>query len=420
MAQPMEQQTINPTTLQLFIESLREAGFNIGMQQHIAAQDLLLHLASTDQLTENPRRFSTYFAPVLCTTPEEQDEFSTRFAEWLRLADSSISSTTPMTDEPRPQSGIQSFSWRRIALFGVIALLIAGLIVIEIQTAWLQNVLAADSVQQFLTSIYLLYDSPNLVLYIAAVLLVIVLISWGYLLWQLHNMAPYLYRRRSTAESATEQLHAENFGSTLIPALPLTQIVRNLRRRSDLPSADLDVPATIRRTVEVGGWPTPIFKPRRILPEYLFIIERTSAQDHQARYFEVVAQRLSQSDVFVNYFYFDSDPRLCFSAEFDSQPHRLDDLIGRYSMHRLVIFADCRKLLSPSTGHLQHWVPKLFEWPERAVVTPVQTSHWGSAELAAASHFQVLPASIDGFVDWATGFNSDRVQTYSDESVIDT
>ena len=70
---------MNPTTLTTelpnFIEKLRCAGYNIGVSQHVAAQDLLLGLATRGGLPTELSGLRTLLAPILCKSSKQQVEF---------------------------------------------------------------------------------------------------------------------------------------------------------------------------------------------------------------------------------------------------------------------------------------------------------------------------------------------------------
>ena len=65
------------------IDELRLAGYDIGTQQYISAQNLLLTLAARGQLPANPRDLQTWLAPLLCSSPKEQDHFYQHYKQWL-------------------------------------------------------------------------------------------------------------------------------------------------------------------------------------------------------------------------------------------------------------------------------------------------------------------------------------------------
>ena len=80
----MAEHRFNPEHIIELAEELRLAGFDIGTQQQIAAQDLLIALAAHNRLPADPREWRSLLAPIFCASPAEQEEFYGRFDQWLK------------------------------------------------------------------------------------------------------------------------------------------------------------------------------------------------------------------------------------------------------------------------------------------------------------------------------------------------
>src|SRR5258708_7778675 len=65
------------------IDELRAAGYDIGTQQYIAAQNLLIALAAGGELPRDLRSLRTWLAPVICSSPREQESFYRYFDRWI-------------------------------------------------------------------------------------------------------------------------------------------------------------------------------------------------------------------------------------------------------------------------------------------------------------------------------------------------
>ena len=76
---------LSPDILYGFIDELREAGYNIGIAQYVAAQDLLLALAAQGETFARPERLKTLLGPIVCSSPAEQEDFQQRFSQWIKL-----------------------------------------------------------------------------------------------------------------------------------------------------------------------------------------------------------------------------------------------------------------------------------------------------------------------------------------------
>ena len=78
-----------PVTIDLeylidFLNELRAAGFDVSTQRYIAAQDLLIALAANGNLPEDPRSLRTLLAPIVCSSPREQENFYRYFDRWIK------------------------------------------------------------------------------------------------------------------------------------------------------------------------------------------------------------------------------------------------------------------------------------------------------------------------------------------------
>ncbi len=69
--------------LKEFLDRLNQSGFDLSVHQYTAANRLLLGLLTNEWFSRNPRSLRTYLAPVVCSSPSEQQEFYRLFDEWL-------------------------------------------------------------------------------------------------------------------------------------------------------------------------------------------------------------------------------------------------------------------------------------------------------------------------------------------------
>ena len=91
-------------------------------------------------------------------------------------------------------------------------------------------------------------------------------------------------------------------------------IAQQFRHRIQIPSSKLDVSKTVTKTLNKGGWVTPAYGFRKVLPEYLVLIDSAIYGDHQAKFAKTMMDQLAQNEVFIDTYYFDEDPRTCFST----------------------------------------------------------------------------------------------------------
>ena len=72
---------LTPDLLVQFMDELRDAGYNIGLNQYIAVQDLLLTLTRQGTL-QDINQLKPFLGPVVCSTATEQTDFPQRFDQW--------------------------------------------------------------------------------------------------------------------------------------------------------------------------------------------------------------------------------------------------------------------------------------------------------------------------------------------------
>ena len=237
-------------------------------------------------------------------------------------------------------------------------------------------------------------------------LLLPLLLAWsGSWFWQAHQ---FLVRRGAAQAPELERISIAGIDENLFPAVTFLRIAQGLRRRMQIASLDLDISKTARETAGRVGWFTPVYGYRQVLPEYLVLIDRTSPDDHQARFVEAMLDRLVENGVFISGYFFKDDPRICFSITGSGQPCRLQELVGKYGQDRLIIFSDSEGLLSSQMGDLESWMAVFSAWSDRAVLTPEPSQYWGYQERQLAQQFTVLPLTIPGLVQFIHSLDLDR------------
>src|SRR5882724_3429784 len=114
------------------IDELRAAGYDISTQQYIGAQNLLIALAARGELPRDLRSLRTWLAPVICSSPREQENFYRYFDRWVtRHPELTTRAPVPQENdqgnveiaktEHRWKAVAANSSWLPLLLFGVIA-----------------------------------------------------------------------------------------------------------------------------------------------------------------------------------------------------------------------------------------------------------------------------------------------------------
>jgi len=188
--------------------------------------------------------------------------------------------------------------------------------------------------------------------------------------WQLYRRRLILEKRRTSGMPDFQRLVVKGAGGELFRGPAFRRTAQLLRLHREAGSPELDAPATVEASLQQGGWFTPVYQTRQMLPEYLVLINRAGFHDQQARFVDEALARLRDDGVFIDRYYFDRDPRLCFSADPLAPPLALDELALRHPEHRLMIFTDGSGLMHPLTGKPQRWLEQFGAWDDRAMLTP--------------------------------------------------
>lgn len=391
---------LRPDVLLNFIEELRQADYNIGVAQYVAVQDLILALVAQGESFDQPQRLKTLLGPILCGSPSEQIDFQYRFDQWvLRMDFQPTPGTTTAAAEALAhdlddleERSQRWLVWLLAAVGGAILLLLIFLFGGQLNSSLSDGNLASSNLPD-LSSLVNININPSL---LTAALLAPVLIYAGWRLWWRYRARLFLERRSTTHEPKIERISMGGLDETLFPSVPFFRLAQAFRRRVDAPSSDLDVDATVSATIAQAGQFTPVYGRLQHQPEYLILIDRAAYGDHQAHYVTSMVDRLAKNEVFINRYYFDSDPRLCFPSDSDSSPRSLRDLAAHYHQHRLVVFTDANSMFDRRTGALARWLMQFSAWPERALLTPVTLGQWGYRERELSRQFTLLPATTDG------------------------
>ena len=401
---------LNLETLIEFIDELREADYQIGISQYIAVQNLILALIAQGDNLDRPQRFKTLLSPLLCHSSTEQEDFYQRFDQWLKRMGFIVNNAAPVdTKANELQQELRKLKKkeRKWWWFAVIALFafVGGLFVISMpfqpkpsipQISIPTLLQPKPSIPQNTISI-----SQNQTTQWQLILLVVLLPVFIFFVWRLwwFLQADQLVRNSTNQRPQLEQVSIAGLDEGLFPKVLFLHIAQGFRRRLPISSHDLNVKKTIEKSVLLGGYFNPVYDYRQLLPEYLVLIDRNNYNDHQARFAREIIDRLSQNQVFITGYYFDSDPRICFPMTGKATPCTLHEITAKYSHYRLIIFSDAESFFSSRTGELESWNHLFTNWSDRAILTPKPSEHWGYQEFELSRQFAVLPATFEGLRD---------------------
>ncbi|MEM7658050.1 MAG: WG repeat-containing protein, partial [Bacteroidota bacterium] len=182
---------------------------------------------------------------------------------------------------------------------------------------------------------------------------------------------------------------------------------RQLRNREIISSSELDIESSIKETLESGGFPQYRFKQKSKPPEYLVLIQKQSERDHLSMLFDQMILEISKQDIFAERFFFEQDPRLCWSERFGGEIY-LEELYRRYPENRLIIIGDSGIYFDPVGDGLCGWINWIKKWRQVAIVSTVNPLDWGRRELEISRQFLLLPSNLEALASLSDLLNQDR------------
>ena len=410
---------LNPDRLIELIELLREAGYKIGISQHIAAQDLILFLIAQGQTLDNPERLRTLLGPIFCKSLIEQENFQYHFDNWLELV-KQISRASYTTEKVNLEAQVALSPSKNIRtrtrLLQWILIFIALLTGTSLLLTYRNNT-PLPTPTPTSTSSYLPTPKPTsttkassqnqdnqgnqkspinwqIVLYFLLSFCFLIYVSSRlFWLWQANL---FLQRSSTRVLPELQTISIPDLEQNLFPRHLFINIARAFRQRILSPSNTLNVEKTIDTFFRRGDWVEPVYRNYAVIPEYLFLVERTGYRDHQSKFVAEMIERLKNDGVYLETYFYDEDPRICFSSDEHNSPLKLHEIATKYRQHYLIVVSDTEKLFSSISGELEPWVNQLLDWKNRAILTPKPVENCGYEEFVLDQDFLILPATPTG------------------------
>jgi len=374
----------------VFLDDLQASGYTIDPRQYLALSDLLMVLiVRGDTLDELPLK--TLIAPLICSSPAEQQDFYRRFDRWyetlIPVRPISLGERITFLQQELPQK--RRWKLPIISRKAIIWVLIA--IVISELFIWL-----------------ILNSGKNNILLYVIIIAFIGFAGWlSWRLWTLYWENQYITRTIANQEPVYTKVPVKAYIQDVMPVMQFKPIVSALRKRTQVPSSIVDVDKTIENALNRDNWLEIVYRQRQVMPEYVVLVDRKSRLDQQARFVQEVLARLAADGVWLHQYEFDGDPRICFPLDRKDTPLLLKDLQSRHPDSRLLIFSGTNELINPLTGLLQDWLESLSYWHERAILTPDKLQKALLEELQSRD-FAVLPMTFDGLASLVRTFETDN------------
>ncbi|WP_258004420.1 GUN4 domain-containing protein [Cylindrospermopsis raciborskii] len=413
---------LNPDRLIELIELLREAGYKIGISQHIAAQDIILFLITQGQTLDNPKQLINLLGPIFSKSLIEQENFQYHFDNWLKLIkqiglddDTSVlplkisvpSHTTEKVSLPVARRRIP---WRQLQWILIFIAVLMGTPTTTQKppsTNPPSSPTTTPTPKQTLPSINPtpsttgtpIPEQPSSVNWQITLIYFLLSLCFLYigsqLLW-LWRANLFLHRSSTKVIPDLQTISIPDLEQNLFPRYLFISIAKNFRQRILVPTNILDVEKTIDAFFQRGRWVEPIYRNSAVIPEYLFLVERTSYRDHQSKFVAEMIEQLKNDGVYVETYFYDEDPRICFSSDEHNSSLKLHQIATKYSQHYLIVVSDTEKLFSSITGELEPWVNQLLDWQNRVILTPTPVENYSYEKFVLAQDFLILPATSTG------------------------
>lgn len=167
----------------------------------------------------------------------------------------------------------------------------------------------------------------------------------------------------------------------------------------------VDVPATVKATINKGGFPEFRFRYNTRPTDYLMLVDEQTHLSHQTRLFQYLAGQLRSQDVHLDIFYYDTDFHRFWNQAYPTGVS-LDVLHRLYPEHRLVVMGNAHALLDPYATERPRlradYEAGFRPWRHRLLLTPLPPRSWTFREGILYQFFALFPADIRGLGDAAT------------------
>lgn len=231
---------------------------------------------------------------------------------------------------------------------------------------------------------------------------------WLWVKWVMRK-PPALPEAGEDLAAAAEQFKAVDKGPYFIPFRPQEGFIRVerelyrladvLRMRQEGIRKNLDVPASVRRTIADGGFPQLFSRADSVPTEYLFLIDEQAYGSHQSNLYRFFVNFLQRREVLGEVFYFKSQPVRFWN---DQHPRGLlpEQLRRLYPYHRLIMLGDAHAMLDAHATvrpRVQPDIAGFFrQWKHRLLLTPMPVVSWTYREGALHGLFAVFPSDMEG------------------------
>ncbi len=400
------------------VERLQKSGFRIDTRQYLVAHELLLALASHDEVVTGPEGLASHLGPIFCTSAEEQERFIAEVVQWLGPT------TTPPPIPPSPDKTQARRANRRHFLLPAVLAVAAVVIALAVSGWPWQTPLTPtppavaphipSSPAEVVTAPPPIEQPPRTAWSrVALGALLITGMAFG-LAWLIDRRQRQLALRRLPTHHDPERvtLMVPETPVRLVPDAAVRRAAAALSRPREGAVLDLDIEATIDQTARAAGFFSPRFSARRSAREYLALVNRRGADDHQAAVFDGFLKQLRDRGIALDNYSFHDDPRVCYSDE-TGQGVRLSEIVSRHHQATLLVCGEAHLAFSGAARTRARWIDSTAPLDRRVFWTPEAPYRWSSMELDLVdAGFAVIPATEEGWralVDLEAGWRQEAL-----------
>ncbi|MTB50264.1 carboxypeptidase-like regulatory domain-containing protein [Lewinella sp. W8] len=178
------------------------------------------------------------------------------------------------------------------------------------------------------------------------------------------------------------------------------RLARAMRERASEEGARvLNVPATLKATINSGGFPNARFSAKSFASEYVLLIDEVDPKSHRGRLFRRLSAELTRRDVYAEVYYYQHQLNRCWN-EREPDGLAIEELAQRFGGQRLLILGDAHELLDHAAKGVPSIAPHHLQWisafPQRLILTPIAPVDWGFQEKLLFQHFGLFPSDSEG------------------------
>lgn len=385
--------------LPALIEHLRAYDYKLGLEDELRLLCVRDEVRRRGGRAADVETLEQIVGPLVCRNADEQERLTAVLARWAAVRQPSLSIRDEEGAGDELEPGSRKRWWRRGLLLLWLALIIAFLwFVFSADLGGAQGGTAPAPAPAPASG-----GTVDLWALFWAVLSFLPLMAATFWILRRAQLAA-IVRGMAPRDAQSESLHISVSQSPLFRPGAVKAALHDLFRHVAIPSRDLDARRTVAATARRAGFEEFIFARRLVLPDYLILIDRASAQDHFGDLGDVLAARLRAEQIAFDQAEYYGDPRRIQLRQGDGtlRSMELERYAAAHPDSRLLLFADPSSFWDPVAGRWREWVESLAAFAATSILTPLPPAQWGEREDGlVAKGFLVAQATSDGLASLA-------------------